>query len=90
MYITCAQKHKDLDEVVNPEDDTIQFKAFCKDHIPCDKGRLSSGSIEIIVTKKRKAKLKKQGLVLDAAWLADESLIGSKSFEKHTHKRTRK
>lgn len=89
LHITCAQKNKALEEVVNPENDMISFNAYCKDHTPCDTGRLSSGSIEIIITKKQKAKLKKQGLSLDAAWLADDSVLSSKSFEKHAHKRTR-
>lgn len=71
FHITCAQKHKLLrEENVDPQGKAVMFKAYCKDHLP--KGthsRLSSGSVQNVVDKKRQKALKAKGANEDADWI---------------------
>lgn len=62
IHITCAQAQKSLKEVVDPENDSIQFHAFCRGHKPSDSSRrLSAVSVKTVVDKKRLMNLQKQG-----------------------------
>lgn len=88
LHITCAQEHKTLKEKLNPKDDTIKFNAYCKEHMPTESSRrISSESIEAIVGRKRKAKLKQIGAMTDATWILNQIGFSSTPKEKNGHKR---
>lgn len=73
FHITCAQKFKLLREDIDPNDDSIKFNAYCKDHMPNDTGRrLSSGSVQSIVSKKHAKELKSKGTKEDGDWILNE------------------
>lgn len=71
FHITCAQKKKLLrEEKIDPQGKVVQFKAYCKDHLPNDShNRLSSGSVQNVVDKKRQKALKTKGATEDADWI---------------------
>lgn len=73
LHVTCAQKQKTLQEVVDSENDTIKFMAFCKDHKPKDSNRrLSSESVKNVVQRKRKNNSKRKPNLDDGNWILDE------------------
>lgn len=70
FHISCAQKQKLLQEDEDPNDKTIKFKAYCKDHAPNSASRrLSSGSIQNVVGRKI---LKTKAAIEDAHWILEE------------------
>lgn len=70
LHITCAQKENALKEVVDPETDAITFNAYCNEHKPANSSRrLSSGSIQNVLSKKRTNELKSQVAKDDADWI---------------------
>lgn len=81
LHITCAQKHNTLKEIVDPNDDTIKFHAFCKEHKPKDTSRrVSSESVKNIVRKKRN---KNKVVSENSNWISDA--VRSQSTPKKNH-----
>lgn len=57
FHITCAQDKDCLKEIINKDDDSIKFRAYCSDHKPIDSyRRISSVFVNVIVEKKQKNK----------------------------------
>lgn len=71
FHITCAQKQKLLrEEKIESLGQTVQFNAYCKEHLPNDsQNRLSSGSVQNVVDKKRQMALIAKGATGDADWI---------------------
>lgn len=85
LHITCAQKENCLKEVVNPTDDTIKFRAYCKNHKPqpIDSGRrLSAESIKGALDKNRKKKLAKNSIALNADWILEAVSSNKRAHEE--------
>lgn len=86
FHITCAQKQKLLREDIDENDNSIVFNAYCKDHMPnVSHRRLSSGSVQNIVEKKRGKALKAKSTIADADWILNE--IQSHSTPNASRKR---
>lgn len=83
LHISCAQKTSCLEEKLNTNDNSIHFKAYCKNHGNASSG-LSTAGVKGVVNKKRQHQFKKQAAVLDCSWLMVE--IDSQSTPKTSEK----
>lgn len=90
LHITCGKEKSTLKEVVDPENDKISFRAYCKDHKPDESSRrLSSESIKGAMEKKKAIKMKKQSASDDSLWLLNQPKCYS-TPAKPAKKRSRK
>lgn len=89
LHVTCAQKNKSVKEIVDVEDNSIRFKAYCKDHMWNDdeSRRLSSEGVKNIVDKKRHKILKQKANSDDAAWILD-AIKSSTPIKTNNNKRS--
>lgn len=87
FHITCAQKQKLLrEEKVDPKGKAVIFKAYCKEHVPNEShSRLSSGSVQVVVDKKRQMALKMRSAIDNADWILGG--VQSHSTPNRTRKR---
>lgn len=71
IHVTCAQAENALKEVVDPDNNSISFEAYCVDHKPSGSNRrLSSGSVQ---DKKRKMTSKSNNSITDADWILESN-----------------
>lgn len=77
FHIMCAHNDKCLEEIVNSENDSIEFRANCENHKPKDSARrLSSESIRDAPKKKKHDKLLKTAANrMDAEWIKSKNDI---------------
>lgn len=92
FHITCAQKQNTLQETIDPENDTITFNAYCKDHKPNPDSsrRLSSGLVQNALDNKRNIELKSKVAEDDAFWILDKIGYQSTPARKTAKKRLSK
>lgn len=72
LHVTCAQKEKCLKEVESKTDGSIKFRAYCKKHKPEPPKtgrRVSSGTVQRVLEKKRKKQLTESSSKQNAEWI---------------------
>lgn len=91
FHITCAQKQRLLrEEKIDPQGNAVMFNAYCKDHLPNGShSRLSSGSVQNVVDKKRQKVLKTKGASADADWILNGVQSHSTPISKRKHRKLR-
>lgn len=87
FHITCAQKHKLLREIVDSNDDSVAFEAYCKEHVSYASSlQLSSGAVQNGIDKKREKVLKTKSATEDAEWILNDIVVHSTPNTSHkTH-----